>query len=159
MDMDTRVKLDTNFTERLQNIKNQIEVSADIDHDRNKSINELDDFEKEVMTIDWGNANYTQRYYYRTKLYQLYNKLNFCPPKRSMTDYTREKGEDYKVPETDHNRLDLSKCPESNEPYYSAIVRSLGDNDLSKDFSSFLKILKRIDDKINELNKKKNRNN
>ena len=134
------------------------------------------------MKGDWGDDTYNTRLELRSKIYELYKTLPYCPPKRSKRQYTLHSNE-YEDSEAISNRDDLSNCPERDEPFtetdnnlnepripqnemYKEVNRSAIDNykpyladvtikeeELTNLENHFLKKLKGIDEQINELQK------
>ena len=80
----------------------------------------------------------------RPLIYKLYKELNYCPPKRNKQDFERTYDEEYKDPEHNSNREDLSKC----EPeVYTEI------EDVHGLYNHYVKQLKNINEYIDNLQK------
>ena len=91
--------------------KTPIEKTPNYEEKRMYTIMKLDKIEKEIMTRDWSNNDYIKRTNFRPVIYNLYKKLDSCPPKRNKQDFERKYIEPYQDP------VYVSKCPESDELY------------------------------------------
>ena len=151
---DTFKQLYKNILQKLEDIEKEINNlpkpnadSEEYNKKRKTIIKQLDDVDREVMITDWGIFNAVSRKNFRRDMKELYKKLKTCPPKRAITHYERKQSEDYKDPEPNNNREDLSTCPESDEPYYNIYRREL-DDDNSYSIESILQKLQFIEEDI-----------
>ena len=95
---------------------NRIKNENDIKTKKRIIVEDLDKIEKIIMKGDWGDDSYKTRLDLRSKIYKLYKKLPYCPPKRSKRQYALHSNE-YEDSEAISNRDDLSNCPERDEPF------------------------------------------
>ena len=95
---------------------NRFKNENDIKTKKRIIIEDLDKIEQIIMKGDWGDDSYKTRLELRSKIYDLYKKLPYCPPKRSKRQYTLHSNE-YEDSEEFSNREDLSNCPERDEPF------------------------------------------
>ena len=135
---------------------NRIKNKVDFKTKKRIIIEDLDKIEKIIMKGDWGDDSYQTRLELRSKIYELYKKLPYCPPKRSKRQYTLHSSE-YEDPEAISDREDLSNCPERNELFQKTnytnnfnkkLIDMNLDNELTKMENYFLQKLKDIDDQI-----------
>ena len=113
MNSTTIIELENYYLKKLKDIDDYIDIIKTKDDYKEKrmfTIMKLDYIEKEIMTRDWSNNDYIKRKNFRPVIYKLYKKLDSCPPKRNQQDFERKYEEEYKDPEHNSNREDLSNC-------------------------------------------------
>ena len=87
---------------------NRIKNENDIKTKKRIIIEDLDKIEKIIMKGDWGDDSYKTRLELRSKIYELYKTLPYCPPKRSKRQYTLHSNE-YEDSEAISNRDDQNE--------------------------------------------------
>ena len=168
MNETTIIALENYYVQKLKDIDdyiNKIAGKNDYQEKRMFTIMKLDNIEKEIMTRDWSTDYSSKRKSFRPLIYKLYNKLNYCPPKRNKQDFERNYNEErYQKPEHNPNRADVSKCPaevytETSYNFNESIpitnknesLNPMADKTYIKLRDSFIKKLESIEKQINDL--------
>ena len=81
------------INERIDHLETQTPDSDQYKKQRMDIINQLDFVEENIMKHDWDLSKFNYRLLLRPKLYNLYQRIKYCAPNRTIRQYKRKKDE------------------------------------------------------------------